>query len=40
MHTAQRVTQQKLEATRLGECPGLGSGTPLMPTPKPATRRP
>jgi hypothetical protein len=34
-HSAQRVTQQKLEATRLGECPGMGSGAPLAPTPKP-----
>jgi hypothetical protein len=34
-HSPQRVTQQKLEATRLGECPGMGSGAPLTPTPKP-----
>ena len=33
-HSPQRVTQQKLEATRLGECPGMGSGAPLTPTPK------
>jgi hypothetical protein len=33
--SAQRVTQQKIEATRLGECPGMGSGAPLTPTPKP-----
>ena len=34
-HSPQRVTQQKLEATRLGECPGMGSGAPLKPTPTP-----
>jgi len=33
--SAQRVTQQKIEAMRLGECPGMGSGAPLTPTPKP-----
>lgn len=33
--TAQRVTQQKLDATRLGDCPGMGSGAPLAPTLKP-----
>ena len=37
-HSAQRVTQQKIEARRLGECPGLGASTPLPRTPKP--RRP
>jgi len=37
-HSAQSVTQQKIEATRLGECPGMGSGAPLLPTPK--SRRP
>ena len=37
-HSAQHVTQQKIEARRLGECPGLGAGTPLPRTPKP--RRP
>lgn len=39
MHTAQHVSQQKLEARRLGECPGLGAGVPLMPT-KPPPRHP
>jgi hypothetical protein len=34
-HSAQHVARQKLEATRIGECPGMGSGAPLMPTPKP-----
>lgn len=34
-HSPQRVTQQKIEATRIGECPGMGSGAPLTPTPKP-----
>jgi hypothetical protein len=34
-HTTQRVTQQKIEATRLGDCPGMGVGAPLTPTPKP-----
>ena len=34
-HSAQHVTQQKIEARRLGECPGLGSGAPLRRTPKP-----
>jgi len=33
-HSAQHVTQQKIEARRLGECPGLGSGTPMPRTPK------
>ncbi len=37
-HSAQHVTQQKIKARRLGECPGLGSGAPLPRTPKP--RRP
>jgi hypothetical protein len=37
-HSTQHVTQQKIEAKRLGECPGLGTGTPLPRTPKP--RRP
>ena len=37
-HSAQHVTQQKVEARRLGECPGLGAGAPLPRTPKP--RRP
>lgn len=32
--SAQGVTQQKIEATRLGECPGLGVGAPLPRTPK------
>jgi hypothetical protein len=35
-HSAQRVTEQKIEARRLGECPGLGAGAPLKRTPKPA----
>jgi hypothetical protein len=39
-HTAQRVTQQKLEARRLGECPGLGAGAPMTPTPKKPTPPP
>jgi hypothetical protein len=34
-HTTQRVSQQKLEATRLGDCPGMGVGAPLTPTPNP-----
>ena len=38
-HTAQHTSQQKLEARRLGECPGLGAGAPLMPT-KPPRRHP
>ena len=35
MHSAHHVTQQKIEARRLGECPG-GPGNPLLrsPTPK------
>jgi hypothetical protein len=33
--TAQHVARQKLEARRLGECPGMGSGAPLAPTQKP-----
>jgi hypothetical protein len=37
-HSVQHVTQQKIEARCLGECPGLGAGTPLPRTAKP--RRP
>jgi hypothetical protein len=33
--SAQRATQQKIEARRLGECPGLGSGAALPRTPRP-----
>ena len=33
-----RVVQQKIEARRLSECPGMGAGAPLLPTPK--SRRP
>jgi hypothetical protein len=33
-HSGQGVSQQKLEATRLGDCPGMGVGAPLLPTPK------
>ncbi len=33
-HTAQQISQQKLEAKRLGECPGLGAGAPMTPPPK------
>jgi hypothetical protein len=39
-HSPQRVSQQKLEATRLGECPGMGSGAPLTPTPQPHRQQP
>jgi hypothetical protein len=39
-HTAHHVTQQKIEAMRVGECPGLGSGAPLKPTRKPRTHGP
>jgi hypothetical protein len=39
MRTAQRVNQQKIEATRVGGCPGMGSGAPLTPT-KPPARHP
>lgn len=38
-HTAQHTSQQKLEARRLGECPGLGAGAPLTPI-KPPRRHP
>jgi hypothetical protein len=38
-HTAQHINQQKLEARRLGECPGLGAGAPLRPS-KPPPRHP
>jgi hypothetical protein len=38
-HTRQRVMQQRIEATRRGECPGMGSGAaPTRPTKPP--RRP
>jgi len=30
-HSAQHVIQQKIEARRLGECPGLGSAPPRQP---------
>jgi len=33
-HSAQHISQQKLEARRLGECPGLGAGVPMTPTPR------
>jgi uncharacterized protein DUF3617 len=33
--SAQHATQQKIEARRLGECPGLGSGAALPRTPRP-----
>jgi Protein of unknown function (DUF3617) len=36
-HSGQGLSQQKIEATRLGDCPGMGAGAPLLPTPK---RRP
>jgi hypothetical protein len=39
-HTSQRMTQQKIEATRIGDCPGMGSGAPLTPTPKPPSPHP
>jgi hypothetical protein len=42
-HSAQHISQQKLEARRLGECPGLGAGAPMTPTPKkprPPPRKP
>jgi uncharacterized protein DUF3617 len=39
-HTAQRVTQAKIEATRLADCPGMGSGAPLTPTRKPSPHHP
>jgi len=38
-HTTEHISQQKLEARRLGECPGLGAGAPLTPT-KPPLRHP
>ena len=37
-HTRQRVMQQRIEAARRGECPGMGSGAPLTPTRKPPRR--
>ena len=37
-HTRQRLMQQRIEATRRGECPGMGSGAPLTPTRKPPRR--
>ena len=33
IYTAQRVSQQKIEATRVGDCPATGSGAPLTPSP-------
>ena len=42
-HSAQHISQQKVEATRLGECPGLGAGAPMTPTlkkPRPPPRMP
>jgi hypothetical protein len=32
--SAQGVTQQKIEATRLGECPASGARAPLTPAPR------
>jgi hypothetical protein len=37
-HTRQRVTHEKIEAIRRGECPGTGSGAALQP--KKAPHRP
>jgi hypothetical protein len=39
-HTSQHVMHQKIEGRRLGECPGMGSGAPLKPTPKPPVSHP
>jgi hypothetical protein len=39
-HTAQHVTQQKIEGKRVGECPGMGSGAPPTPAKKSPPRRP
>lgn len=39
-HTQQHVTGQKIEAKRIGDCPGMGSGTPPTPTRKPPARHP
>jgi len=38
-HSAQHISQQKLEARRLGECPGLGAGVPMTPHPEEAEAR-
>jgi hypothetical protein len=40
IHSPQRVTQQTIEATRIGECPGIGSGAPLTPSRKPPHQQP
>ena len=37
-HTRERVMQQRIEASRRGECPGMGSGAPLAPKRKPPRR--
>jgi len=37
-HSTKHVSQQTIEAVRLGQCPGLGAGAPLRPTPKPPHR--
>ena len=34
MHSAQHVSQQSIEARRLGDCPA-GRAAPLSPNPKP-----
>jgi hypothetical protein len=34
-HSPQHVSQQKIEAIRLGECPGLGAAAPRTPARKP-----
>jgi len=39
-HTRQHVTEQKIEAKRIGDCPGMGSGAPPTPTRKPPARHP
>jgi hypothetical protein len=34
MHSAQQVTQQRIEAARVGDCPAGGIGAPKTPIPK------
>ena len=39
-HSPQRVSRQKIDAVRVGECPGVGASPPMTPTSKEHHRSP